>query len=66
MIEDAKAKKFDVILAKELSRLARNGGLSYKIKDIAMQNNIHIIRMDGAINTLEGNSEIVRFICLAV
>jgi len=57
MIEDAKAKKFDVILAKELSRLARNGGLSYQIRDIAMQNRIHIITLDNAINTLEGNSE---------
>ncbi len=57
MIEDAKAKKFDVILAKELSRLARNGGLSYQIRDIATQNQIHIITMDNAINTLEGNSQ---------
>jgi site-specific DNA recombinase len=57
LIEDAKAKKFDVILAKELSRLARNGGLSYQIRDIAMQNRIHIITLDNAINTLEGNIE---------
>lgn len=28
MIEDAKMKKFDIILAKELSRLARNGASS--------------------------------------
>jgi site-specific DNA recombinase len=35
LIEDAKQHKFDVILSKELSRLARNGKLSYEIKDIA-------------------------------
>lgn len=57
MIEDAKAKKFDAIMAKELSRLARNGALSYEIRDIATRNNIHIITLDNAINTLEGNSQ---------
>ncbi|MED4908870.1 recombinase family protein [Brevibacillus centrosporus] len=55
LIEDAEQRKFDVILAKELSRLARNGGLSYRIRDIAEKNRIHIITADGAINTLEGN-----------
>ncbi|MCL9638305.1 recombinase family protein [Bacillus zanthoxyli] len=55
LIEDAKHKKFDIILSKELSRLARNGKLSYEIKDIAEKNHIHIITFDGAINSLEGN-----------
>lgn len=55
MMSDAKEKKFDIILAKELSRLARNGLLSYKIKDIAMQNDIELITLDNAINTIEGN-----------
>ncbi|WP_246045855.1 recombinase family protein [Ureibacillus terrenus] len=32
LIQDAQDKKFDIILAKELSRLARNGELSYSIK----------------------------------
>ncbi|MUG73213.1 recombinase family protein [Paenibacillus validus] len=57
LIQDAKARKFDVILAKELSRLARNGGLSYQIRDIAMENRIHIVTLDNAINTLEGKGE---------
>ncbi|CAM4342554.1 recombinase family protein [Paenibacillus alkaliterrae] len=56
MIEDAEAKKFDVILAKELSRLARNGELSYKIKNLCESQGIHIITLDNAINTLEGNT----------
>ena len=55
LIADAKAKKFDVILAKELSRLARNGGLSYQIRDVATFNNIDIITLDNAIDTTKGN-----------
>lgn len=57
LIKDAKERKFDVIAAKELSRLARNGGLSYQIRDIAMENRIHIVTLDNAINTLEGKGE---------
>ena len=37
LIADSKLHKFDVILSKELSLLARNGKLSYDIKDIADQ-----------------------------
>lgn len=37
LITDSKLHKFDVILSKELSLLARNGKLSYDIKDIADQ-----------------------------
>lgn len=48
-------KKFDIILAKELSRLARNGELSYRIKNLAENNKIDIITLDNAINTLECN-----------
>lgn len=56
MIEDAHDKKFDIILAKELSRLARNGELSYKIKNLCENQGIHIITLDNAINTLAGNT----------
>lgn len=55
LIEDAKQRKFDVILAKELSRLARNGKLSYEIKDMAERSGTHIITLDNAVNTIEGN-----------
>lgn len=55
LIADAEERKFDVILSKELSRLARNSELSHRIKRIADDNNIHIITLDGAINTLTGN-----------
>ncbi|MFE4029469.1 recombinase family protein [Priestia sp. YIM B13551] len=54
LIADGKAKLFDVILAKELSRLARNGRLSYELRDICQLNNIHIVCLDNSINTLTG------------
>ncbi|WP_096187054.1 recombinase family protein [Evansella halocellulosilytica] len=56
MIDDAQDKRFDIILAKELSRLARNGELSYKIKNLCENQGIHIITLDNAINTLDGNT----------
>lgn len=57
LIEDAEEQKFDCILAKELSRLARNGELSYKIRRVLQSNKIHLITLDGAINTLEDNTD---------
>lgn len=57
LIQDAKARKFDVILAKELSRLARNGGLSYQIRDMATDNGIGIVTLDNAINTIERKND---------
>ncbi|MFD2618375.1 recombinase family protein [Terrilactibacillus laevilacticus] len=54
MLQDAKEHKFDVILAKELSRLARNGELSYKVLNSLLVNSgIDIITLDGAINSVE-------------
>lgn len=55
LIEDGKAGKFDVILAKELSRLARNGRLSYELRDICLLNSIHIVCLDNSINTITGD-----------
>lgn len=55
LIKDMEQRRFSIILAKELSRLARNGELSYKIKNLAENNKIDIITLDNAINTLEGN-----------
>jgi site-specific DNA recombinase len=57
LIEDGKAGLFDVILAKELSRLARNGGLSYQIRDLCEKNNIDIVCLDNSINTITGNQQ---------
>ena len=55
LIDDGKEKKFDLILAKELSRLARNGALSYELRDTCQLHNIHIVCLDNSINTIEGN-----------
>ncbi|MCH4891399.1 DUF4368 domain-containing protein [Acidaminobacter sp. JC074] len=55
MVKDAKEKKFDIILAKEQSRLARNIGTSADFRKIVMSNDIHIITLDGGINTLTGD-----------
>lgn len=58
MIRDAEERKFDIIMAKELSRLARNSELSHSIKRMADENNIEIITLDNAINTLNGNRQL--------
>lgn len=58
LLKDAQENKFDIIISKELSRLARNVALSYKIKLIAEDFNIGLITLDGSINTLEGNEEL--------
>ncbi|MCM3024186.1 recombinase family protein [Heyndrickxia ginsengihumi] len=56
LIRDANAKKFEVIITKEFSRLARNVSLAYQIKEIAQKNRIHIITLDGAVNTYENGN----------
>lgn len=53
MLADMPQKKFDCILSKELARLARNGRISYDLRDNCFNHNIHFITLDGAINTLE-------------
>lgn len=56
LLEDAKAKKFDIIIAKEFSRISRNGAFSYEFRDTIRENNIHFITLDGTINTLDNAS----------
>jgi site-specific DNA recombinase len=51
LIEDGKSGLYDVILAKELSRLARNGRLSYELRDTCLQN----FCLDNSINTITGD-----------
>jgi DNA invertase Pin-like site-specific DNA recombinase len=57
LIADAKAKKFDIILTKELSRLARNQRLALEIKEIIQKYDIHLVTLDGAIDTTTGNTQ---------
>jgi len=53
LIADAEEKKFDIIIAKELSRLARNVEVAYELKRICETNGIHIITLDGALDTTD-------------
>ncbi|MGG0464820.1 recombinase family protein [Priestia aryabhattai] len=57
LIEDAKKGLFDVILAKELSRLARNGRLSYELRDTCLANKIHMVCLDHSIDTTNGDMD---------
>lgn len=59
MIEDAQNNKFDVVLSTDPSRLFRNPELSSKMKKLFELNEIHIITLDGSINTLEGNVDLI-------
>ena len=51
LINDIESNKFDMIVSKELSRLARNGSLSYKIRDLTLLHNIHIVTLDSVLDT---------------
>jgi site-specific DNA recombinase len=53
LFEDGIKGKYDIILSKELSRLARNVPLAYKVRDMVEQHNLDLITLDGAINTIE-------------
>lgn len=55
LIEDIKANEIDVVLVKDLSRLARNGELSYQIANLAKEKGVYIISLDGMINTMEND-----------
>ncbi|MGE8080084.1 recombinase family protein [Peribacillus loiseleuriae] len=57
LIQDAKDQKFDVILAKELSRLARNVPFAYKLKEILTKCRIHLKTLDGTVNTLNNDQD---------
>ncbi|WP_353096134.1 recombinase family protein [Tissierella praeacuta] len=58
MLEDAKKKKFDVIIVKELSRLSRDAKVSYELENILQELNIDLITLDNAINTITGNKQL--------
>ena len=53
LLKDTQDKKINLIVAKELSRLARHIEFSHQIKRIAETNNVDIVTLDGAINTLK-------------
>jgi site-specific DNA recombinase len=49
LIADAKVKKFDIILAKELSRLARNQRQALETKNVIEKHHIHLVTLDSTI-----------------
>lgn len=51
LIADAEQKKFDIIIAKELSRLGRNVELLYQLKRLAETKGIRLITLDGIVDT---------------
>lgn len=57
LINDAKKHKFELILAKELSRLARNVPLAYQLKELLNKYKIHLKTLDGAIDTLNDDQD---------
>lgn len=57
LITDAENNKFDVIVAKELSRLGRNVGLLYQLKKIAETKGIRIITLDGRVDTQDASKQ---------
>lgn len=61
MLEDAEKGLFNVIIAKELSRFARNVELAHKIKRIASRNDIDLITLDGAIDTTKEDDDRIKF-----
>lgn len=51
LIHDAENKEFDMIVAKELSRLGRNVELLYQLKRIAETKGVRLITLDGKVDT---------------
>lgn len=51
LLEDIKQNKFDIILAKDLSRLARNGAVAYSLRETATYHGVKIVTLDGLIDT---------------
>lgn len=53
MLDDAEKGLFDVIIVKELSRLARNQELATKVKRIMENRDVRIISIDGKVDTFD-------------
>lgn len=51
LIHNAETKEFDVIVAKELSRLGRNVELLYQLKRVAETKGVRLITLDGKVDT---------------
>lgn len=63
MIEDARQGKFDIIIATNPSRLFRNSGLSYEIRNLCSMSKTHIVTVDNRINTIQNHDDKLLSIC---
>ncbi|QDP39260.1 recombinase family protein [Radiobacillus deserti] len=57
LIQDAKNKEFDVIVAKELSRLGRNVELLFQLRRIAETKGVRLVTLDGKVDTQDVNKQ---------
>ncbi|KUP08951.1 recombinase [Bacillus coahuilensis p1.1.43] len=51
LIQDAENREFDIIVAKELSRLGRNVELLYQLRRVADNRGVRLITLDGKVDT---------------
>ncbi len=58
LLSDAKSGKFQVIIAKELSRLARNQEFAMNIIKQLKVIGVHLVTLDGAIDTTKDSSDV--------
>lgn len=58
LLDDAKKKKFDVVIAKAVSRLGRNGVNSMNTADELERNNIRLILPEDGYDTKSSNSRL--------
>ncbi|MGI8372204.1 recombinase family protein [Priestia megaterium] len=59
LIHDAENKAFDIIVAKELSRLGRNVELLYQLKRIAETKGIRLITLDNKVDTQDFTKQVM-------
>ena len=55
LINDAIEGKIDVIIAKDLSRISRNNFELEKLRDLILSGKIHLITLEGAVDSTKGN-----------
>lgn len=57
LMNNIKSRKFDIIVCKELSRLARNGELAYKLKGFAESYDVQLVTLDGTVDTTDQDKQ---------
>ena len=57
LMDDIKLNKFDVVICKELSRLSRNGEITYKLSRLAEIHSVRLLTLDGSVDSADPNKE---------